>query len=84
MLEVIGYPASNAPASQQVITGNGVIHLPKLEVSEIRIQELTIKSLMVCARTIPEIAHFGGLIGMNLLKQFRSISDGPNGIFEMS
>lgn len=53
ILELAGYDVSQATASKRIVTGNGVVEVPVMRVLELRIEELTVKDLLVCVHEMP-------------------------------
>lgn len=82
VVESAGYDVSGVTDFRSIVTGNGVIRAPVLRISELRIRELVVQSLLICVLDIPEAAHVEGLLGINFLKEFRTVIDYPERIPE--
>lgn len=83
LVEAVGYDVDTTNSTQRIVTGNGVVNLPLVTIEKISVQDIRAENLRVCVHTIPEMAHFGGLLGLDFLKPFRTIIDMPGGTLEI-
>ena len=84
VLKVIGYDPAIAPERQEIVTANGVIEVPKLQVESIAVGEAQARRVKVICHDIPELAGIRGLLGLSFLKHFRTMMDYKEGYLEIS
>jgi len=83
-LKVLGYDPAVVPERQEIITANGVIEVPKLEVDCIAVGDAEVRKVEVICHDIPELAGIRGLLGLSFLKHFRTVTDYRQGYLEIS
>ena len=84
VLKVIGYDPAIAPERQEIVTANGVIEVPKLQVESIAVGGAQARRVEVISHDIPELAGIRGLLGLSFLKHFRTVMDYKEGYLEIS
>jgi clan AA aspartic protease (TIGR02281 family) len=84
VLKVIGYGPAVVSDRQEIITANGIIEVPKLQVDSIAVGDAEARQVEVICRDIPELAGMRGLLGLSFVKRFRTIIDYRQGYFEIS
>lgn len=72
------------PDRQEIITANGIIEVPKLQVESITVGDAEAREVDVICHDIPELAGIRGLLGLSFLKHFRTVIDYRQGYFEIS
>jgi clan AA aspartic protease (TIGR02281 family) len=83
VLKVVGYDPAVVAERQEIITANGVIEAPKLQVGSIAIGEMEARDVEVVCHDIPELAGIRGLLGLSFLKHFRTVIDYRQGYLEI-
>jgi clan AA aspartic protease (TIGR02281 family) len=83
VLKIIGYDPAIAPDRQEIITANGVIEAPKLQVESIIINDVEARDVDVVAHDIPELVGIRGLLGLSFLKRFKTVMDYREGYLEI-
>ena len=84
VLKLIGYDPAVVPQRQQIVTANGIIEVPKLQVEGIAIGTAKARSVEVICHDIPEMTGIRGLLGLSFLKHFRTVIDYQQGFIEIS
>lgn len=84
ILKTIGYDPAAVPERQEIITANGVIEVPKLQVDTIAAGDAEVRDVEVICHDIPELAGVRGLFGLSFLKHFRTVIDYRTGYLEIS
>ena len=84
VLKVIGYDPAVVPERQEIVTANGVIEVPKLQVESITVGDVKAREVEVICHDIPELAGIRGLLGLSFLKHFRTVIDYKEGYLEIS
>ncbi|HID30220.1 MAG TPA: peptidase A2A [Desulfobacterales bacterium] len=83
VLKVIGYDPAVVPGRQEIVTANGVIEVPKLQVESITVGDVKAQQVDVICHDIPELVGVRGLLGLSFLKHFRTVIDYKKGYFEI-
>lgn len=83
-LKLIGYDPAVVKERRQIVTANGVIEVPKLDLKGISIGEISARNVEVICHDIPELASIRGMLGLSFLKNFRTVIDYKKGILEIS
>jgi len=83
VLKVIGYDPAVVPERREIITANGVIEVPKLQVESITVGDVEAREVEVICHDIPELAGIRGLLGLSFLKHFRTVIDYRQGYLEI-
>jgi clan AA aspartic protease (TIGR02281 family) len=83
VVEAAGYDLAKAKHRQRILTGNGTIELPMLQIAALKVAEIEIRNLMVCVHDIPGETNVEGLLGVNALRTLRTVIDYPQGYFEI-
>ena len=83
VLKVIGYEPATVLDHQEVITANGVIKVPKLQVESITIDDVKAHNVDVIAHDIPELVGIRGLLGLSFLKHFKTVMNFREGYLEI-
>lgn len=84
VLKVIGYDPAVVPERQEIITANGIIEVPKLQVEKITVGDVQAREVEVICHDIPELAGIRGLLGLSFLRHFRTVIDFKQGYLEIS
>lgn len=84
VLKVIGYDPAVTPERQEIITANGVIEVPRLQVEKITVGDVQAREVEVICHDIPELAGIRGLLGLSFLRHFRTVIDYKQGYLEIS
>jgi clan AA aspartic protease (TIGR02281 family) len=84
VVKIIGYDPALARERQEIITANGVLDVPKLQVASIAVGEIEAKEVEVICHDIPELVEVRGLLGLSFLKHFRTVIDYREGYLEIS
>jgi clan AA aspartic protease (TIGR02281 family) len=80
----IGYDPAISEQRMPIVTANGVIEAPLINVAAIELAELRAEQVEVVCHDIPEIAGIEGLLGLSFLRRFRTVIDYPKGILEIT
>ena len=83
-LRITGYDPAIIPNRQEIITANGVIEVPRLQVSRITVGDTKARDVEVICHDIPELAGIRGLLGLSFLKHFRTVIDYKQSYLELS
>lgn len=83
ILMLIGYDPATVSGRQEVVTANGVIHVPKLIIKEMAWGDVSAKNVEVICHDIPEMVEVRGLLGLSFLRHFRTTIDYREGYIEM-
>lgn len=83
VVKAIGYDPAVALGRQEIITANGVIEVPKLEVANISIGDIEARNIEIICHDIPELVGVRGLLGLSFLKHFRTVIDYKKNQFEI-
>jgi len=84
VLKLIGYDPAVVSKRQQIITANGIIEVPKLQIEGIAIGTTEARRVEVICHDIPEMTGIRGLLGLSFLKHFRTVIDYQQGFIEIS
>lgn len=84
VLKVIGYDPATVSARQEIITANGVIEVPKLQIVSITVGNAEAQNLEVLCHDIPELVAIRGLLGLSFIKHFKTVIDFKQGYLEIS
>lgn len=84
VLKLIGYDPAAVAERQEIITANGVIEVPRLQVQSITVGDAEARDVEVVCHDIPELAGIRGLLGLSFLKHFRTVIDYRQGYLELS
>ena len=84
VLKVIGYDPATVTGRQEIVTANGVIEVPKLEIISMSVGDAQAQEVEVICHDIPELAAVRGLLGLSFLKHFRTVMDYKEGYLEIS
>jgi len=83
VLKVIGYDPATVLGRQEIVTANGVIEVPKLQIESITISDVKAYDVDVVAHDIPELVEIRGLLGLSFLKHFKTVMDYREGYLEI-
>ncbi|MGQ9628400.1 MAG: retropepsin-like aspartic protease family protein [Anaerolineae bacterium] len=83
VLKVIGYDPAVVSERQEIVTANGVIEVPNLQVESITVGDVEAQRVEVICHDIPELAGVRGLLGLSFLKHFRTVIDYKNSYLEI-
>lgn len=83
-LKIVGYDPAISSERQEIITANGVIEVPKVNIEAIAVGDTKAFGVEVICHDIPELAGIRGLLGLSFLKHFRTIIDYKNDYLELS
>ena len=83
VLKVIGYDPASVSERQEIITANGVIEVPKLQIAGITVGNMKVENLEVLCHDIPELVGIRGLLGLSFIKHFRTVIDFKQGYLEI-
>lgn len=83
-LKVIGYDPAVVRDRQEIVTANGIIEVPKLQVESISIGDVKAREVEVICHDIPELVGIRGLLGLSFLKHFRTVLDYKKGYLEIT
>ncbi|NQS97611.1 MAG: hypothetical protein HQ591_04080 [candidate division Zixibacteria bacterium] len=83
-IKIIGYDPAVIPERQEIVTANGVIEVPKLQVKSIIIADIEAREVEVVCHDIPELVGIRGLLGLSFMKHFRTVIDYKEGYIEIS
>lgn len=83
-LKILGYDPAIVTERQEIITANGIIEVPKLNIEAIAVGNTKAFGIEVICHDIPELAGIRGLLGLSFLKHFRTIIDYKNDYLELS
>lgn len=75
LLNSIGCTLSSPTAEKSLVTGQGVISAPLIEVPWFNCLGQLVKLFPVVAYSLPQIAKVDGLLGMDFLTYFRAVID---------
>lgn len=84
VLKIIGYDPVVASERQEIVTANGIIEVPKLQVDSIAIGDAEARKVEVICHDIPELVELRGLLGLSFLKHFRTVIDYKESYLELS
>lgn len=84
VLKLIGYDPAAVSRRQEIITANGIIEVPRLQIDRIAIGEVEARQVEVICHDIPELAGTRGLLVLSFLKFFRTVVDYRQGYVEIS
>ena len=82
-LKAIGYDPAITADRQEIITANGIIQAPKLNLSGIVIGTLSAQDVEIICHDIPGLAGIRGLLGLSFLKHFKVTIDYKLNYFEI-
>jgi clan AA aspartic protease (TIGR02281 family) len=83
VLKVIGYDPASVSERQEIITANGVIEVPKLQIAGITVGDMKVENLEVLCHDIPELVGIRGLLGLSFIRHFRTVIDFKQGYLEI-
>lgn len=83
-LKIIGYDPAVVEEREDIVTANGVIEVPRLKIEKITVGDLEADNIYVICHDIPELVGIRGMLGLNFLKDFRTVIDFKNGFFEIT
>jgi clan AA aspartic protease (TIGR02281 family) len=83
VLKVIGYDPASVSERQEIITANGVIEVPKLQIAGITVGDMKVENLEVLCHDIPELVGIRGLLGLSFIRHFRTVNDFKQGYLEI-
>lgn len=84
VLKLVGYDPAMAAEREQIVTANGLIEAPKLQVDRIIVGDVEARNVEVVCHDIPELVWCEGLLGLSFLKHFRTVIDYRQGYLEIS
>jgi clan AA aspartic protease (TIGR02281 family) len=84
VLKRIGYDPAVTSDRKKIVTANGIIEVPKLQVDSITVGNAIGRNIEVICHDIPELATIRGVLGLNFLKAFRTVIDYKQGYLEIS
>lgn len=79
----IGYDPAVSQKRVSTITANGIIELPLITVDGMEIEGLRSQNIEVTCQDIPELAGVEGLLGLDFLRNFRTVLDYKKGFLEI-
>ena len=82
-LKDIGYDPAGCPDRIPMITANGSIEVPLLNVDRIILGNIVLSDVPVICHNIPELANVDGLLGLSFLKHFEIALNFKQGILEI-
>ena len=83
VLKAIGYDPASVSERQEIITANGVIEVPKLQIAGITVGDMKVENLEVLSHDIPELVGIRGLLGLSFIRHFRTVIDFKQGCLEI-
>lgn len=83
VLKLIGYDPAVVPERREIITANGIIEVPMLQVDSITVGNAEAQEVAVICHDIPELVGIRGLLGLSFLKHFRTVIDYKQGYIEI-
>lgn len=81
--KVIGYDPAVVSEREEIITANGVIEVPKLNVDSVTVGNVEARDVEVICHDMPELVEVRGLLGLSFLKHFRTVIDYRKGYLEI-
>lgn len=66
----IGYDPAVSEKRTRIITANGIIEVPMIQVESFSVKELEARNVDTICHNIPEISTVDGLVGLSFLKHF--------------
>ncbi len=84
VLKAVGYDPATVSERQEIITANGIIEVPKLQVASMMVGDMEARDLEVLCHDIPELVGIRGLLGLNFIRRFRTVIDFGQGYLEIS
>jgi len=82
-LKDIGYDPAATEKRVKILTANGIIEAPLVNIKKLCIGKLCVKDTEVIALTIPQLAGVDGLLGLSFLSHFKTIIDYKKHILEI-
>jgi clan AA aspartic protease (TIGR02281 family) len=80
----IGYDPAVSERRMPIITANGVIEAPLVTVESVELAELRAEEVDVICHDIPEVTGVEGLLGLSVLRCFRTLIDFTTGVLEIT
>jgi predicted aspartyl protease len=75
LLTDIGYPISANQPAIAIMTGNGIIRMPVVQIPWLSCLGQRVKNFSVLALELPIDRYFSGILGMDFLIQFKAVID---------
>lgn len=83
-LKIIGYDPAVVEEREEIVTANGIIEVPRLKIEKISVGDLEAENVDVIGHDIPEMVGIKGLLGLNFIKNFRTVIDFKKGFLEIT
>jgi clan AA aspartic protease (TIGR02281 family) len=83
-LKIIGYDPAVVEEREEIVTANGVIEVPRLKIEKISVGDMETENVDVIGHDIPEMVGIKGLLGLNFIKNFRTVIDFKKGFLEIT